>query len=86
MAKYNFSKTFMMDPSVLKQIAIKGDPNSPYAKTLKLRIGEAFVVYNATLDDVYLPYSRAKKLGMKFVTKSNFRLGEKKGLLVTRIS
>ena len=86
MAKYNFSKTFKMDPSVLKQIAIKGDPNSPYAKTLKLRVGEAFVVYNATLDDVYLPYSRAKKLGMKFVTKSNFRLGEKKGLLVTRIS
>jgi hypothetical protein len=46
MAKHNFSKIFKMDPMVLKQIAIKGDPNSPYAKTLKLRVGEAFVVYN----------------------------------------
>jgi hypothetical protein len=86
MAKFNFSKTFNIQPSVMKEIVMRGNPNSPYSKTLKLKVGEAFVIYNATLADVHLPYTKAKKLGIKFATKSNFRLGDRKGLLVTRIS
>ena len=85
MAKYNFSKTFKMSPMALKEISIRGNPNTPYAKALSLKVGEAFVVYGKTIEEVYLPYSRAKKLGMKFATRSNYKLGEKKGLLVTRI-
>ena len=86
MTKFNFSKTFKMSPSELKTLSARGDPNTPRAKTLNLKVGEAFVIYGKTIEDVYLPYSRAKKLGMKFITKSNYRLGEKKGLLITRVS
>lgn len=86
MTKFKFSKTFKVTPSDLKQLSVRGNPNTPYAKTLKLKVGEAFVIYGKKVEDVYLPYSQAKKLGIKFVTKSNYRLGDKKGLLVTRVA
>lgn len=86
MAKFNFSKVFKLDPSVVKAITSRQDPNSPYTRTLNLKVGEGFVIYNCGLSDVHLPYSRAKKLGIKFVTKSNYRLNDRKGLLVVRIA
>ena len=86
MSKFSFSKVIKMSPSDLKGISSRGNPNTPYAKTLALKVGEAFVVYGKTIDEVYLPYSRAKKLGMKFITKSNYRLNDKKGLLVARVA
>lgn len=81
-----FSKKFKMSPAQAKEITSRGNPNTAYAKTLSLKVGEAFVIYGKTIQDVYLPYTQAKKLGIKFVTKSNYRLGDKKGLLVTRIA
>lgn len=86
MAKFSFSKVIKLKPSDLKDISNRGNPNTPYAKTLALKVGEAFVVYGKTIEEVYLPYSRAKKLGMKFITKSNYRLNDKKGLLVARVA
>ena len=86
MSKFSFSKVIKLKPSDLKDISSRGNPNTPYAKTLALKVGEAFVVYGKTIEEVYLPYSRAKKLGMKFITKSNYRLNDKKGLLVARVA
>ena len=86
MRKYSFSRVFKLPSAEVKKLKSKGDPNTPYARTLALRPGEAFVVYNQKLEDLGLPYAQAKKLGMKFTTKSNFRFGDKKGTLVVRIS
>ena len=86
MSKFSYSKVIKLKPSDLKDISSRGNPNTPYAKTLALKVGEAFVVYGKTIEEVYLPYSRAKKLGMKFITKSNYRLNDKKGLLVARVA
>ena len=84
--KYSFSKTFKLASSEIKRLKSKGDPNTPYARTLALKPGEAFIVYNKKLEDLGLPYSQAKKLGMKFTTKSNYRVGDRKGTLIVRIS
>jgi hypothetical protein len=84
--KYAFSKVFKPTVDVVRQVTSKRNSNSPYSKTLSLRVGEAFVIYNASLSDVHLPYTQAKKLGMKFSVKSNFRMNDKKGLLVLRVN
>lgn len=84
--KYMFSKTFKPSVEVVRQVTARRNSNSAYSRTLNLKVGEAFVIYNASLSDVHLPYMRAKKLGIKFSVKSNFRLGDKKGLLVMRVS
>jgi len=85
MSKFAFSKVFKFPSSEVKKLHIRGNPNTPYARTLSLKVGEAFVVYNKKLEDLGLPYSQAKKLGMKFTTKSNFRHGDKKGTLIVRV-
>jgi hypothetical protein len=85
MSKIACSKVFKMSSVEVKKLQIRGNPNTPYARTLALRVGEAFVVYNKKLEDLGLPYSQAKKLGIKFTTKSNFRYGDKKGTLIARI-
>lgn len=81
-----FSKVFRPSVEVVRQVTTRRNSNSAYSRTLSLKVGEAFVIYNASLSDVHLPYMRAKKLGIKFSVKSNFRLGDKKGLLVMRVS
>jgi hypothetical protein len=86
MAKFQFSKVFKASPQVVQEVTVRRNSNSLYSRTLNLKVGEAFVVYNANLSDVHLPYMRAKKLGIKFSVKSNFRIGDKKGLLVLRVS
>lgn len=86
MAKFQYSKVFKPSQQVVQDVTVRRNSNSPYSRTLSLKIGEAFVIYNANLGDVNLPYMRAKKLGIKFAVKSNFRIGDKKGLLVLRVS
>jgi hypothetical protein len=84
--KHVLSKVFKPSIDVIREVTIRRNSNSVYSRTLSLKVGEAFVVYNASLSDVHLPYMRAKKLGIKFSVKSNFRLGDKKGLLVLRVN
>jgi hypothetical protein len=84
--KHVLSKVFKPSIDVIREVTIRRNSNSVYSRTLNLKVGEAFVVYNASLSDVHLPYMRAKKLGIKFSVKSNFRLGDKKGLLVLRVN
>lgn len=84
--KHVLSKVFKPSIDVIREVTIRRNSNSVYSRTLNLKVGEAFVIYNASLSDVHLPYMRAKKLGIKFSVKSNFRLGDKKGLLVLRVS
>ena len=84
--KHVLSKVFKPSIDVIREVTIRRNSNSVYSRTLSLKVGEAFVIYNASLSDVHLPYMRAKKLGIKFSIKSNFRLGDKKGLLVLRVN
>ena len=84
--KHVLSKVFKPSIDVIREVTIRRNSNSVYSRTLSLKVGEAFVIYNASLSDVHLPYVRAKKLGIKFSVKSNFRLGDKKGLLVLRVN
>jgi len=42
-------------------------------------------VYNKNSTDLSLPYQQAAKLGMKFIARSNFKMGEKKGTLIYRL-
>ena len=84
--KHVLSKVFKPSIDVIREVTIRRNSNSVYSRTLSLKVGQAFVVYNASLSDVHLPYMRAKKLGIKFSVKSNFRLGDKKGLLVLRVN
>jgi hypothetical protein len=84
--KHVLSKVFKPSIDVIREVTIRRNSNSVYSRTLSLKVGEAFVIYNASLSDVHLPYMRAKKLGIKFSVKSNFRLGDKKGLLVLRVN
>jgi hypothetical protein len=86
MAKFQYSKVFKPSQQVVQEVTVRRNSNSPYSRTLSLKVGEAFVIYNASLGDVHLPYMRAKKLGIKFAVKSNFRINDKKGLLVLRVS
>tara|TARA_R110000868_G_scaffold342856_1_gene603835 strand:- start:104 stop:364 length:261 start_codon:yes stop_codon:yes gene_type:complete len=85
MTKFSFSRVIKMPASVVKQVTLRGDPNSVYAKTLSLKPGEGFVVYNKSTTDLSLPYQQAAKLGIKFIARSNFRMGEKKGTLIYRL-
>lgn len=85
MKKYSFSKTLSFSQNEIKNLKSRGNPNTPYAKTLALKVGEGFVVYGTTQEELGLPYQQAKKLGMKFCTKSNYRVGDKKGTLVFRV-
>jgi hypothetical protein len=85
MTKFNFSKVIKISASEVKKIAIRGDQNTPYAKALQLKPGEGFVVYGKQAVDLCLPYQQASKLGMKFIARSNYKLGEKRGTLVYRI-
>ena len=71
--------------SVVKQISVRGDQNSPYAKALALKPGEGFVVYGKSSVDLSLPYQQASKLGMKFIARSNYKHGDKRGTLVYRM-
>ncbi len=81
----SFSRVIKMPASVVKQVTLRGDPNSAYAKTLLLKPGEGFVVYNKKTTDLSLPYQQASKLGIKFIARSNFRMGDKKGTLIYRL-
>ena len=85
MAKFNFSKVIKISASEVKKIAIRGDQNTPYDRALQLKPGEGFVVYGKQSADLCLPYQQASKLGMKFIARSNYKLGEKRGTLVYRI-
>lgn len=86
MKKFSFSKPIMFSASEIKSLKTRGNPNTPYAKVLSLKVGEGFVVYGKTQEEIGLPYQQAKKLGIKFTTKSNYRVGDKKGTLVVRVS
>jgi hypothetical protein len=86
MQKFLYSKTFKLSQSALSELSERRNNNSPYSKTLNLQVGEAFVIYGRTRSGVPLPYGKAKKKGIKFITKSNYRIGDKSGLLVTRIA
>ena len=86
MKKLAYSKSIMFTPTEIKSLKSRGNPNTPYAKTLALRVGEGFVIYGVKQEDVALPYQTASKRGIKFTTKSNYRVGDKKGTLVVRIS
>ena len=85
MSKFSFSRVVKMPASIVKQVTLRGDPNSVYAKTLSLKPGEGFVVYNKNSTDLSLPYQQAAKLGMKFIARSNFKMGQKKGTLIYRL-
>lgn len=86
MKKFLYSKTFKLSPSALSELSERRNNNSPYSKTMRLQVGEAFVVYGKTRSEVPMPYGQAKKKGIKFVTRANYRIGDKTGLLVTRIA
>jgi hypothetical protein len=45
MKKFSFSKPIMFSASEIKSLKTRGNKNTPYAKTLTLRVGEGFVVY-----------------------------------------
>jgi len=83
MKKPAFSKTFTLSPNELRTLRVK-DPNTVYQKTLSLKPNEAFVIWGASLCDVNIPYMQAKQRGIKISTKSNYQMGDRKGLLVTR--
>ena len=85
MPKLTFSNTFNISPTEVKRLRTK-NVNSVYSKTLNLEVGEAFVIFDKTLSDVNIPYGIAKQRNMKIVTKSNYRTGNRQGLLVTRIA
>lgn len=85
MDKFTFSRIIKIPASVVKSIAVRGNPNTVYAKTLSLKPGEGFVVYGKTTTELSLPYQQAAKLGIKFIARSNFKLGDKRGTLIYRI-
>ena len=39
MSKYNFSKVIKLPASAVKSLALRGDPNTPYARALQLEPG-----------------------------------------------
>lgn len=85
MPKLTFSNTFKISPAEVKKLRSR-NVNSVYSKTLNLEVGEAFVIFDKTLCDVNIPYGTAKQRNMKIATKSNYRAGNRQGLLVTRIA
>lgn len=86
MKKFACSKSLTFSQSEIKALKSRGNPNTPYAKTLALKVGEGFVVYGAKQEELALPYQTARKLGIKFTTKSNYRVGDKKGTLIVRVA
>jgi hypothetical protein len=85
MSKLLFSRVIKISAKEVKSIAVRGNPNTAYAKTLELKPGEGFVVYGKTTADLSLPYQQAAKLGIKFIARSNYKLGDKKGTLIYRV-
>jgi hypothetical protein len=85
MSKYNFSKVIKLPATAVKSLSLRGDPNTPYARALQLEPGEGFVVYGKQSADLCLPYQQASKLGMKFIARSNYKLGDKRGTLIYRL-
>ena len=85
MSKYNFSKVIKLPANTVKNLALRGDTNTPYARALQLNPGEGFVVYGKSSVDLCLPYAQGAKMGMKFIARSNYKLGDKRGTLVYRL-
>jgi hypothetical protein len=85
MSKLLFSRVIKISPKEVKSIAVRGNPTTAYAKTLALKPGEGFVVYGKSTTDLSLPYQQAAKLGIKFIARSNYKLGDKKGTLIYRV-